>query len=64
MKEEPVWRIGVTAHNIHIALSEAVRYVEKCPDAYLDEQFLRDINTRLQHWDLTGTDDCFAYEER
>ena len=64
MKEESVWRIGVTAHIIFIALSEALRYVEKSPDVYLDELFLRDLSIRLQHWDLAGTDEFFACIKR
>ena len=64
MKEELVWKVGVTAHNIHIMLSEVVHYVEGSPDVYLDDQFLRKTNIRLQQWDLAGTDDYFACMKR
>ena len=64
MKEELVWKVGVTANNIHIMLSEVVHYVEGSPDVYLDDKFLRDTNIRLQQWDLAGTDDYFACMER
>ena len=61
MKDKPVWRVGVTARSIYIALSEALRYVEKYPDIYLDDPFLR---IRLQQWDLAGTDEYFACMKR
>ena len=60
MKEELVWKIGATAQNLYIMLSEVVHYLEKSPNAYLDEQSLRDINIQLEHLDLAGTDEYFA----
>ena len=64
MKEELVWKVGVTAHDLSIMLSKVVHYVEKFSDVYPNEQFLRKINVRLQHWDLASTDDYFACMKR
>ena len=60
MKEELIWKIGATARGLYIMLSQVVHCLEESPNAYLDDQFLRDTNIQLEYWDLAGTDEYFA----
>lgn len=60
MKKESIWKFGPTARGIYSTLSQILRYVEDCPDEYLNDEFLRVALIRKQDWDLADFDDCFA----
>ena len=60
MKEEAVWKVGLSAKRIYKAMKSMLRMMHASPQVYLDEEYLAKLKVRKEDWDLAGTDDFFA----
>ncbi len=59
MSPERVWKFGVTSCHIYESLDQILRLVQKSPELYLDNKFLRRVNIHKEALDLDDTDEFF-----